>query len=246
MYEIISFKTLQNLAEGKQVHAKDLALPPRSLQIHLVESAYIWYLVDGALLAMASTLEGQEVLLGHFTEPEQPFVTAGMFSMLLLNFVQNSPARIENTMSVVTLKTNKMDAKLKAFYLPDILNNSYFDRGMITLWLASIARKQLDSTSQQVIEVFSETFPQRICKTLLRLKNERNEVVGLSQNALAERLSTYRKTVSDILNDLHAMGFVDLEYEKIIIRNPEALALVVSGEVKVISRMRSKKQSFTE
>lgn len=66
--------------------------------------------------------------------------------------------------------------------------------------------------------------PERLAALLIELADEETEVIkGVSHQALADHLGTYRETVSAILRDFKRQGLVELGYRRISIVDSETL-----------------------
>lgn len=66
--------------------------------------------------------------------------------------------------------------------------------------------------------------PERLASLLIDLADEETETIkGVSHQALADHLGTYRETVSAILRDFKRQGLVELGYRRITLVDPETL-----------------------
>ncbi len=73
-------------------------------------------------------------------------------------------------------------------------------------------------------DVAYRKLPERLAGLLVRLAQEHGAVIhGVSHQSLADRLGTYRETVSAILRDFKRKGLVDLGYRRIQIRDLDRL-----------------------
>jgi CRP/FNR family transcriptional regulator len=73
-------------------------------------------------------------------------------------------------------------------------------------------------------DVAYKKLPERLAALLLELAgNEETTITGTSHQALADRLGTYRETVSAILRTFKREGWVDLGYRRIRILDVPAL-----------------------
>ncbi|MCY4411623.1 MAG: Crp/Fnr family transcriptional regulator [Caldilineaceae bacterium] len=73
-------------------------------------------------------------------------------------------------------------------------------------------------------DVAYKKLPERLAALLVELCNDREEVIqGVSHQVLADRLGTYRETVSAILRDFKRQGLVELGYRRIGILDVETL-----------------------
>jgi CRP-like cAMP-binding protein len=66
--------------------------------------------------------------------------------------------------------------------------------------------------------------PERLATLLLELADQASGVIkGVSHQALADHLGTYRETVSAILRDFKRQGLVELGYRRIHLIDMETL-----------------------
>ena len=73
-------------------------------------------------------------------------------------------------------------------------------------------------------DVAYKKLPERLAALLIELDEEEIGVIrGVSHQALADRLGTYRETVSAILRDFKRQGLVELGYRRIRLVDQEAL-----------------------
>lgn len=73
-------------------------------------------------------------------------------------------------------------------------------------------------------DVAYKKLPERLAALLIELDQEGNGVIkGVSHQALADRLGTYRETVSAILRDFKRQGLVELGYRRIRLIDTETL-----------------------
>ncbi|MBK8045979.1 MAG: Crp/Fnr family transcriptional regulator [Anaerolineales bacterium] len=73
-------------------------------------------------------------------------------------------------------------------------------------------------------DVAYKKLPERLAALLIELDGEQTTVIkGVSHQALADRLGTYRETVSAILRDFKRQGLVELGYRRIKLVDVETL-----------------------
>lgn len=73
-------------------------------------------------------------------------------------------------------------------------------------------------------DVAYKKLPERLASLLIDLDQDgRGEIKGVSHQALADRLGTYRETVSAILRDFKRQGLVELGYRRIKLVDAETL-----------------------
>jgi CRP-like cAMP-binding protein len=72
-------------------------------------------------------------------------------------------------------------------------------------------------------DVAYKKLPERLATLLLDLAEDGDVIKGVSHQALADHLGTYRETVSAILRDFKRQGLVELGYRRINLVDSEAL-----------------------
>lgn len=73
-------------------------------------------------------------------------------------------------------------------------------------------------------DVAYKKLPERLAALLVELDTDKNQTIrGISHQALADRLGTYRETVSAILRDFKRQGMVELGYRRIRLIDVDAL-----------------------
>jgi CRP-like cAMP-binding protein len=72
-------------------------------------------------------------------------------------------------------------------------------------------------------DVAYKKLPERLAMLLLELADEQGEIRGVSHQALADHLGTYRETVSAILRDFKRQEMVELGYRRINLLDKEWL-----------------------
>lgn len=72
-------------------------------------------------------------------------------------------------------------------------------------------------------DVAYKKLPERLASLLVELAQDGNIIKGVSHQALADRLGTYRETVSAILRDFKRQGLVELGYRRIKLTDFELL-----------------------
>ena len=103
--------------------------------------------------------------------------------------------------------------------------HSLVERHPILGWalLQTYGQRQLQ-IEQYMEDVAYKTLPQRVANILLELSDmENGEIAGLSHQNLADRLGTYRETISAILRTFKQDGMVELGYRRINIVDAEGL-----------------------
>jgi CRP-like cAMP-binding protein len=76
-------------------------------------------------------------------------------------------------------------------------------------------------------DVAYKKLPERLASLLLELDDDATGIIkGVSHQALADRLGTYRETVSAILRDFKRQGVVELGYRRIRITDAEELKAI--------------------
>lgn len=90
------------------------------------------------------------------------------------------------------------------------------------LLLAEVERRFQEREAELVATAF-RGLPARLATLLLREADASGAIVGLSHQDLAERLGTYRETVSQLLGRLRDEGLVSMERKRIHILHREGL-----------------------
>ena len=76
-------------------------------------------------------------------------------------------------------------------------------------------------------DVAYKKLPERLATLLVDLDEDGSGVIkGISHQALADRLGTYRETVSAILRDFKRQGLVELGYRRIKLVDAEELKVI--------------------
>lgn len=84
--------------------------------------------------------------------------------------------------------------------------------------------KRLMQVENNLEDVAYKKLPERLASLLVELSNQENGLIqGVSHQALADRLGTYRETVSAILRDFKRQDLVELGYRRINIVDAESL-----------------------
>ncbi len=84
--------------------------------------------------------------------------------------------------------------------------------------------RRLLQVEDRLEDVAYKKLPERLAALLVELCNDVDEVIqGVSHQVLADRLGTYRETVSAILRDFKRQGLVELGYRRIGVRDVEKL-----------------------
>lgn len=84
--------------------------------------------------------------------------------------------------------------------------------------------RRLLQVENSLEDVAYKKLPERLATLLLELADGANGLIqGISHQALADRLGTYRETVSAILRDFKRQGLVELGYRRITLLDEESL-----------------------
>lgn len=87
--------------------------------------------------------------------------------------------------------------------------------------------QRLVQVENSLEDVAYKKLPERLASLLLDLDTDQSGVIkGVSHQALADYLGTYRETVSAILRDFKRQGLVELGYRRITLVDEEELKLV--------------------
>ena len=88
--------------------------------------------------------------------------------------------------------------------------------------------KRLMQVESHLEDVAYKKLPERLAALLLELADKNDTITGTSHQALADRLGTYRETVSAILRTFKREGWVDLGYRRIRLLDVPALELAAN------------------
>jgi CRP-like cAMP-binding protein len=92
-----------------------------------------------------------------------------------------------------------------------------------------MAARLMETERQLEHFVFKGTLP-RLASVLLRLARDDDEVIGYSHQALADLLGVYRETATHVLDELKALGLVEIHRKRIKRRDRAALIKISSQE----------------
>lgn len=86
---------------------------------------------------------------------------------------------------------------------------------------------RLAQVENSLEDVAYKKLPERLADLLLQLNNDGSDVIkGISHQALADYLGTYRETVSAILRDFKRQGLVELGYRRITLLDMEEIKIM--------------------
>lgn len=87
--------------------------------------------------------------------------------------------------------------------------------------------QRLIQVENSLEDVAYKKLPERLASLLVELDDDSSGVIkGVSHQALADYLGTYRETVSAILRDFKRQGLVELGYRRITLVDPEEMRIV--------------------
>lgn len=95
---------------------------------------------------------------------------------------------------------------------------------ILTWALLQTYGRRLAQVEDNLEDIAYRKLPERLAHLVWELANERGVVEGLSHQALADYLGTYRETVSAVLRDFKQAEILSLGYRRIAILDREALA----------------------
>jgi CRP-like cAMP-binding protein len=95
---------------------------------------------------------------------------------------------------------------------------------ILTWALLQTYGQRLAQVEDNLEDIAYRKLPERLASLIWDLADESNVVEGLSHQALADYLGTYRETVSAVLRDFKQAGILSLGYRRIQIRDREMLA----------------------
>lgn len=103
-------------------------------------------------------------------------------------------------------------------------------RPKVALRLLEVVGQRLMETESRLEEIAFKSVPTRLASLLLRLAEERGEVIhGLTHQDLAEMVGTYRETTTQTLNNFKAAGLIDTGRKRITILDAEGLGEIAEG-----------------
>lgn len=95
----------------------------------------------------------------------------------------------------------------------------------LALRVVEIMAGRLREAEARLESVAFRSVPARIAATLLQLaRGESRQISGVSHQELADMVGTYRETVTRVLNDFQAEGFIELGRMRIRLLDPDRLA----------------------
>ena len=95
---------------------------------------------------------------------------------------------------------------------------------ILTWALLQTYGQRLAQVEDNLEDIAYRKLPERLANLIWDLAGESDTVEGLSHQALADYLGTYRETVSAVLRDFKQAGILSLGYRRIQIRDREMLA----------------------
>ena len=166
----------------------------------------IFVLMQGKINLVCPNHEGRRLVIGSL-EP------AAIFGEGALNRPQEANVFAEADTDVVVWSIPAAEARNMTLQYPIL------GWGMLQTY-----GRRLLQVEDRLEDVAYKKLPERLAGLLVELCNDREEVIqGVSHQVLADRLGTYRETVSAILRDFKRQGLVELGYRRIGILDVEKL-----------------------
>jgi CRP-like cAMP-binding protein len=95
---------------------------------------------------------------------------------------------------------------------------------ILTWALLQTYGRRLAQVEDNLEDIAYRKLPERLASLIWEMAGENGTLEGLSHQALADYLGTYRETVSAVLRDFKQAGMLSLGYRRIEIRDQEMLA----------------------
>ena len=166
----------------------------------------MFVLMQGKINLVCPNHEGRRLVIGSL-EP------AAIFGEGALNRPQEANVFAEADTDVVVWSIPAAEARNMTLQYPIL------GWGMLQTY-----GRRLLQVEDRLEDVAYKKLPERLAALLVELYNDREEVIqGVSHQVLADRLGTYRETVSAILRDFKRQGLVELGYRRIGILDVEKL-----------------------
>ena len=166
----------------------------------------MFVLMQGKINLVCPNHEGRRLVIGSL-EP------AAIFGEGALNRPQEANVFAEADTDVVVWSIPAAEARNMTLQYPIL------GWGMLQTY-----GRRLLQVEDRLEDVAYKKLPERLAALLVELCNDRGEVIqGVSHQVLADRLGTYRETVSAILRDFKRQGLVELGYRRIGILDVEKL-----------------------
>ncbi len=166
----------------------------------------MFVLMQGKINLVCPNHEGRRLVIGSL-EP------AAIFGEGALNRLQEANVFAEADTDVVVWSIPAAEARNMTLQYPIL------GWGMLQTY-----GRRLLQVEDRLEDVAYKKLPERLAALLVELCNDREEVIqGVSHQVLADRLGTYRETVSAILRDFKRQDLVELGYRRIGILDVEKL-----------------------
>ena len=166
----------------------------------------MFVLMQGKINLVCPNQEGRRLVIGSL-EP------AAIFGEGALNRPQEANVFAEADTDVVVWSIPAAEARNMTLQYPIL------GWGMLQTY-----GRRLLQVEDRLEDVAYKKLPERLAALLVELCSDTEEVIqGVSHQVLADRLGTYRETVSAILRDFKRQGLVELGYRRIGILDIETL-----------------------
>ena len=106
------------------------------------------------------------------------------------------------------------------------LERLILEKPSVGLRMLAITGRRLRDAERQLQEMAFKSIPARLAALIGRLAEESgtSEVTGLTHQDLAETIGTYRETATQVLNDMKAIGLIEIGRKRIRIFGCRSLA----------------------
>ena len=90
-------------------------------------------------------------------------------------------------------------------------------KSTVGLRILQLTRKRLADAKERLENMAFKGIPARLASLLLHLAADTNSnaIVGFTHQDLAETIGTYRKTATQVLNDMKAAGLIEIGRKRI-------------------------------
>ncbi len=163
-----------------------------------------YYLKSGKVKSFIQSEEGQERVL-HVYHAGSLFGEAAFFDEM---------PRVSSAMAMEICEVVPIDQ--------DLVEQEFAKDPKLALAMLKYLSRMVRLLSNQVDDMAFRPAPQRVARFLVAHGGEKG-VITVTQEEIASSISTSRVTVSRVLKDFMAQGWVETTYGGIIIKNPEKI-----------------------
>jgi CRP/FNR family transcriptional regulator len=175
----------------------------------------VYFVASGRVKISRLSVEGKEFIL-DFIEPGQVFGEAGIFD----GGPREANAQTMERSTLVSVPSERLRSFLA-------------QRPVILMRFAEMLGSRQKKLEKRLVDVAHKNAPRRLAELLVQLsqsygvRDARGTLlrIKLSQSALGNLLGVSREIVNHAVSDLRRRGVIDVADGRVIIQNPEALAL---------------------